>query len=95
MSASRHRRASGRGRAHRRLTASARWVNGKADLRFHDMRHTYASAAISAGVDAYYLSRQLGHDDPAFTQRTYVDLFEAREKAQTSRTCSRPAGTAG
>lgn len=69
--------------------------NGKPNLRFHDLRHTYASAAISAGVDAYYLSRQLGHDDAAFTQRTYVDLFEAREKAEASRNLLKASGYSG
>lgn len=60
-------------------------VPGKPVLRFHDLRHTYASAAIASGVDVVYLSRQLGHTDPSVTLDIYADLFEAREMADEMR----------
>ena len=50
---------------------------GKPPLRFHDLRHTYASANIAAGVDVVSLSKQLGHTDPSVTLDIYADLFEA------------------
>lgn len=49
-------------------------------VSFHDLRHTFASIMIAAGMDAVRLSRLLGHSDPAFTMRTYAHLFEGREK---------------
>ena len=45
-------------------------------IRPHDLRHTYASMVISAGVNASELARQLGHSDPGFTLRRYVHFFE-------------------
>jgi integrase len=68
---------------------------GKPSLRFHDLRHTYASANIAAGVDVVYLSRQLGHANPSITMDVYADLFEAREKADTSRNALEKSGYAG
>jgi len=45
-------------------------------IRVHDLRHTYASMAISAGVNAVELARQLGHADASFTLRKYAHFFE-------------------
>jgi len=70
-------------------------VPGKPKLKLHHLRDTYASAAIAAGVDVYYLSRQLGHEDASFTYRTYVDLFEARDKADVSRNLLKASGFTG
>lgn len=42
----------------------------------HGLRHTYASMAISAGMDVAELARRLGHTNPAFTLRQYVHFFE-------------------
>ena len=47
----------------------------------HDLRHTYAAAAIDAGLDIYTLARQLG-DTLAVTERTYAHLYpEAHQRA--------------
>jgi integrase len=70
-------------------------VPGKPSLRFHDLRHTFASACIAAGVDVVYLSRQLGHNDPSVTLDVYADLFEAREKAAASRKLLQASGYSG
>lgn len=45
-------------------------------IRPHDLRHTFASMAISAGMTPPELARQLGHTDAAFTMRRYVKFFE-------------------
>lgn len=45
-------------------------------IRLHDLRHTYASMAISAGMNAVELARQLGHADASFTLRRYAHFFE-------------------
>ena len=38
----------------------------------HQMRHTFASLLIQAGVPITYVSRQLGHRDSAITLRVYA-----------------------
>jgi integrase len=43
----------------------------------HDLRHTCASLAVSAGVNVLALARMLGHKDPSVTLRHYADLFDA------------------
>ncbi|MDX8464837.1 tyrosine-type recombinase/integrase [Mesorhizobium sp. VK23B] len=35
--------------------------------RFHDLRHTHASALIGGGLDVVAISRRLGHASPAVT----------------------------
>jgi integrase len=42
----------------------------------HDLRHTCASIAISAGVNVLALSRMLGHQSAKVTLDTYADLFD-------------------
>lgn len=43
----------------------------------HDLRHSTASLAVSAGVNVLALARMLGHKDPAVTLRVYSDLFDS------------------
>lgn len=42
----------------------------------HDLRHTAASLAISAGANPKAVQRMLGHASAAMTLDTYADLFE-------------------
>jgi integrase len=42
---------------------------GIEDLHFHDLRHTFATRLIQAGVDLYTVQRLLGHKTPKMTQR--------------------------
>lgn len=42
----------------------------------HDLRHTAASLAVSAGVNVKALQRMLGHASAAMTLDTYADLFD-------------------
>lgn len=42
----------------------------------HDLRHTAASLAISAGANVKAVQRMLGHSSAAMTLDTYVDLFD-------------------
>jgi len=39
------------------------------DLHFHDLRHTFATRIVQAGVDLYKVQRLLGHKSPIMTQR--------------------------
>mgnify|MGYP002596293067 FL=1 len=45
---------------------------GLPDLRFHDLRHTFATHALASGVDAKTLSGILGHTKASFTLDTYT-----------------------
>jgi integrase len=42
----------------------------------HDLRHTAASLAISAGPNVKAVQRMLGHKSAAMTLDTYSDLFD-------------------
>jgi integrase len=42
----------------------------------HDLRHTAASLAISAGANPKTVQRMLGHASAAMTLDSYADLFE-------------------
>jgi integrase len=42
----------------------------------HDLRHTCASLAVSAGVNVLALQRMLGHASAKVTLDTYADLFD-------------------
>ena len=44
------------------------------DIRFHDLRHTFATHALSSGVDAKTLSGILGHTKASFTLDTYTHV---------------------
>lgn len=43
-------------------------------IRFHDLRHTFATHALQSGVDAKTLSGILGHTDASFTLDTYTHV---------------------
>ena len=54
------------------LRRSFRVALGKAkidDFHFHDLRHTFATRLVQAGVDLYKVQRLLGHKSPIMTQR--------------------------
>lgn len=43
------------------------------NVTFHDLRHTYATAAIAAGVDVKTVSSSLGHSNASMTLDIYAD----------------------
>ena len=45
-------------------------------LGFHDLRHTFASHLIRAGIDPVRASRQLGHARPSITLDIYAHEFD-------------------
>ena len=45
-------------------------------MTLHDLRHTAASLAISAGANVKAVQRMLGHASAAMTLDTYADLFD-------------------
>jgi integrase len=42
----------------------------------HDLRHTAASLAVSAGANVKAVQRMLGHASAAMTLDVYADLFD-------------------
>jgi len=54
-------------------------------VRFHDMRHTFATLALQNGVDIKTVSGMLGHFSAGFTLDTYAHVTTAAQKeaAQT------------
>jgi integrase len=44
---------------------------GLPHIRLHDVRHSYATAALRAGVNPKIVSQRLGHSSLAFTLTTY------------------------
>ena len=59
------------GRMHKTLLKKA-GITEK--LRFHDLRHTYATLAIQNGVDIKTVSNILGHYSAGFTLDTYTHI---------------------
>lgn len=54
-------------------------------VRFHDLRHTFATLALQNGIDVKTVSSMLGHYDAGFTLRTYTHATRQKqdEAAQT------------
>jgi integrase len=54
-------------------------------LRWHDLRHTFASLLIAGGANIVFISRQLGHGSSDITLRLYSHLFDRAEQAERTR----------
>ena len=54
--------------------------SGLPDIRFHDLRHTFATHALTSGVDAKTLSGILGHTNASFTLDTYTHVTTDMQK---------------
>ena len=53
---------------------------GLPEIRFHDLRHTFATHALQSGVDAKTLSGILGHTNASFTLDTYTHVTTDMQK---------------
>ena len=45
-------------------------------LRFHDLRHTFATVASAQGAPLFDIGKALGHSTPATTGRIYTHLVD-------------------
>lgn len=61
---------------------------GCPDLRIHDLRHSFASAAISAGLSLAQIGELLGHTNQNTTKR-YAHLIEEAALAATTATADK------
>ena len=50
-------------------------------IRLHDVRHSYATAALKAGVPPKVISERLGHATAAFTLQTYAHVIPGMDQA--------------
>ena len=66
------------GRMHKRLLKKA---GIDENIRFHDLRHTYATMAIRSGIDVKTISSTLGHYSSAFTLDVYTHATSDMKKA--------------
>ena len=55
---------------------AARRRAGLAEVRMHDLRHSFASFLVNSGRSLYEVQRLLGHHDPKVTMR-YAHLSPA------------------
>ena len=69
----------------RRALKPALQSAGIEPLRWHDLRHTFASLLIGGGANVVFASRQLGHGSSDITLRVYSHLFDRAEQAQRTR----------
>jgi len=53
---------------------------GLKDVRFHDLRHTFASLALERGAPAKVVSEALGHASVAFTLQTYAHVLSGMQE---------------
>ena len=54
-------------------------------IRFHDLRHTYASLLIEQGENLKYIQNQLGHSSPTVTLNVYAHLMNPTNQASACR----------
>ena len=53
---------------------------GLPEIRFHDLRHTFATLALQNGVDIKTVSGMLGHFSAGFTLDTYAQVTTAAQR---------------
>lgn len=58
---------------------------GRPDARFHDLRHTYATAALRTGDNIKTVQNNLGHATAAFTLDVYGHVTEQMQRESAAR----------
>lgn len=58
---------------------------GAPNVRFHDLRHTYATLSIQNGTDIKTVSQDLGHATTAFTMDVYGHVTDTMKQASAAR----------
>ena len=60
-------------------------VIGRPDARFHDLRHSYAVAALRSGDDIKTVQGNLGHATAAFTLDVYGHVTDKMKQESAAR----------
>jgi len=63
---------------------------GLREIRFHDIRHTYASLLLTEGASPVYVKEQLGHSSIQMTVDIYGHLIPSSNRAFVNRLDLRP-----
>ena len=63
----------------------ALYAAGVKKIRFHDLRHTYASLLIDQGENIKYIQSQMGHANPSVTLNIYGHLMGSVNQAAAKR----------
>ncbi len=58
---------------------------GLSELRFHDLRHSYAVAALQSGDDVKTVQEALGHHAAAFTLDVYGHVTDKMKSESAAR----------
>ena len=64
-------------------------------IRFHDLRHTYASLLIEQGENIKYIQNQLGHSSPTVTLDVYAHIMNPVNQESARRLENSIFGTTG
>jgi integrase len=64
-------------------------------IRFHDLRHTYASILIANGENIKYIQTQMGHSSPSVTLNVYAHLMKPTNQEAACRLENSVFGTTG
>jgi len=59
--------------------------SGIENLRFHDLRHTYAVNSLRSGDDVKTVQENLGHHTAAFTLDRYGHVTDTMKRASANR----------
>ena len=49
-------------------------------IRFHDLRHCFATLSLEQGMDIKTVSHMLGHTDAGFTMNTYMHVKDSMQE---------------
>jgi integrase len=78
----------------RRLWLHVRAEAGCLDLHMHDLRHTFASHAVDAGLSLTQIGELLGHSSPQTTMR-YAHLIDATAQAAAAKAAAGVSASMG
>ena len=53
---------------------------GVPQIRFHDLRHSFATLSLEQGMDIKTVSHMLGHTDAGFTMNTYMHVTDTMQQ---------------
>jgi len=67
-----------------RLAAAA----GLPRITFHDLRHSYATGALRAGVSAKVVSERIGHANVGFFLETYAHVLDNDDREAAEQAAS-------
>ena len=57
---------------------------GVPQIRFHDLRHSFATLSFEQGMDIKTVSHMLGHTDAGFTMNTYMHVTDNMQRTVAS-----------